>query len=494
MPSPERGRHREPAQLDLGNDKPLITRVAKWLALSAIGSMGVLGTYKITDGYEGSVSSETLPAASHAPSLEDVLQPPEEMKEIVIPKGLPGISLAIAERLRQDDQTIQENYLSREEALAEKEAILSDLKILFKAELQRPILTALVTFPSQANPEASDDASARAKIKMRILDLLRRTEPKYIKVLGLLDGTTVDGVDRPPMSNLPEIWEYKFRQKTDEQDKARVSMIKDSLTGLEHSVSLSDWYEAQIAFQEVLLENAEAFPFKVELIRYLTPEVMLATIHAEFFSELDGPTFIKLLPALFKGYNITFGPSLNDHILSSGPVQLTAKTFQDHILKNYTTNVLDVRGEWKEAGRTIIVPVHDTLEDTYDQQLIEAMVLEKDSVIFWSYLVALDHTQSGFYTLWKDDTFRELWDQSDEVEKITFLSALTPFAINAGGSVTFEAVKKLLEYMQDELAQGETLNLDGLATRLASDSTIPKPTALRGAKTGYATAQALFND
>src|SRR5690606_8703895 len=93
------------------------------------------------------------------------------------------------------------------------------------------------------------------------------------------------------------------------------------------SMTFADWYGRQAKIQDAVLPRADAFGFDPELVRYATPEVMLATVHAEFFSEFDGETYVELLPALFEGYNVAFGPAANDREMSAGLAQLTEPTF-----------------------------------------------------------------------------------------------------------------------------------------------------------------------
>lgn len=293
-------------------------------------------------------------------------------------------------------------------------------------------------------------AVSQAWLKDKTIELVKVMPPGDVERVGILAGSTVHGKNRPPFSKLPDTWDWKSQNKTSKEARNYVdAVLRLDLKSLDGSVDAANWRQKEQSAIDLLRRHGDRFGFRAEVLKYLTPEVMLAVMNAEFFSELDGRTFVETSSAVFD-YNIVFGPSANDRLCSTGPVQLIESTFVG-FLDEYSDKFRTIQvaegtranfvvpartGSKKEGKRT--VGVYDP--DSFAQ----AMVGNPDSVIFYATFSVLDHTKSTFDVLFKNKNFRKIWDAASEDDRLLFVGSLAPLAINGGPGTAKKAAESML--------------------------------------------------
>ena len=421
---------------------------------------------------------------------EKEMQEHSEKKEPTFPE----LSGRIATALLGDAHLIEQGHWEEDKISEESTRLRGGLVSFFKDRLQRekqpqrPFLTALMEFPCNLSMDVKgdvpeDNEEAKLWFKSSILGLIRACRPPELVSLGLLEGTTVHQSGRPSFAELQHSWKWKQEHRIFPQYESIAKLIADQVGSLDHSMTLPAWYEKQQRICERVGARASALGFDPELVRYATPEVMLATIHAEFFSEFDGETFVALSPVLFEAYNIVFAPAANDRELSSGPVQLTEKTFlgTGGIVWNYGKKFGSLQTQPEFQG--IVLPKKDALGVYADREIADAMVLNPESVLFWSYLSVLHHMQPGFSRLMKNADFQTCWAQASEADRLRFVAAFAPLANNGGIGRGKQAADYLLGHLQGK-------NLGELARDLSMS--VSHTTATRGATKGLQTMDALI--
>lgn len=341
-------------------------------------------------------------------------------------------------------------------------------------------------------------AISQAWVKERSIDLIRRMSPADIERLGVLKGSTVHGAKikirkgvyetAPPFFDLGDVWRFKRDKKTSGAAQDYVdAILRLDIDSKSHSVDAVAWRQKQRASIDIFRRHHEKFGFNEEVVRYLTPEVMLSIIHAEFFSEFDSRAFVDLSPILFEPYNMTFGPALNDNLCSAGPVQLIESTFVG-LLRNNEKKLQEIKAA-EGLAATFTIPERSPEraggKNPFDpDSFAEALVGNPDSVIFYGTLTVLDHTKPAFDLLFKNERFVKVWQNASDEERELFLGSLAPLAINGGGG----RGKKAAEGIVDDK---ELRTLTEMARALPTK--ISHKNAARGGRIGFETTSYLID-
>lgn len=293
-------------------------------------------------------------------------------------------------------------------------------------------------------------AVSQAWLKDRVIEIVKKMPPGDAERIGILAGSTVHGKNRPPFADLPGIWRWKSQHKTNDGARNYVdAVLRLDLQALDGSVDVATWRQKEQTAIDLLRRHGDKFGFRSEVLNYLTPEVMEAVMNAEFFSELDGRTFVETLSTVFD-YNIVFGPSANDRLCSAGPVQLIESTFV-YFLDNYADEFAAIKSAEKESANFVIPARTGWKKErrrkvgVYDpDSFAEAMVGNPDSVIFYATFSVVDHTRGASNTLFVNKQFREKWDKASDEDRLLFVGSLAPLAINGGPGTAIKAAQSLL--------------------------------------------------
>lgn len=432
------------------------------------------------------------------PDKKESVAPPMSLEHI------PDVSRRISEKFLADAAAMETQRLTRNELFEKRNLLEQDLQAFFEEfgeKIDRPFLTALMRFPLKEGVTASmsapsDPETRKAWLKARVIDLVRSASPEDLGDTELLKGMTVHGTSRPPFSDLVEIWAWKRDKHVAPEYKRFVEYVAARVAPLEHEMTFTTWYRRQTEIQALVLQHAEELGFTRELVAYTTPEVVVALTHAEFASELGGDTYRELIPAIFSGYNMLYGPAAGDREMSSGPAQLITGTFlgRGGILQRHGAETRALVNT-DPSFANIIVPVKDTsrmysskeIKESTDfstKEVSEAMVLSADSAIYWSYLSALYHADAAFAPLMGSGDFRRLWEEASEEDRLLFIGSLTPLANNGGRKRAADAAVYTLDHVK-----GKTL------VQLAEDlrNSVSHPNAKRGAVVGFASMKAMFD-
>ncbi len=303
--------------------------------------------------------------------------------------------------------------------------------------------------------------------------------------MGILTGTTVHSDNRPPFSDLEGIWKWKDEKRSSSKNNAYIKAIVQGVARVNHTVGISEWLGIQQHLQDAVVKHRKHFSVHEDLIRYTSPEIVLATVHAEFFSELDGPTYVALLPVLFKGYNLVFAPSANDNELSAGlaqvifPTLLTGPASMGERFRVGTEAIATERGL-----KSIKIP-EEQGRGFVPSEVANTMVLDAVSASYWAYLSLLYHMGPGFEILMNDKDFLRAWTSASEAEKMIFLGTYAPLANNGGIGRAKSVARDIVSGMKS----GESLSE---VTTFVISHRLTTPTAQRGAKVGHESIQALF--
>lgn len=281
----------------------------------------------------------------------------------------------------------------------------------------------------------------------RIVDQVLRAEAQDLGRLGYFEHTTIHRGDHP-MSNIEDVWRWKTEYKLTEK---RFGEYVEARVGTKnHGYDFESWYRDMRTLHENLQEHAEALAAHnggltsgeaQSLIGAITPEVMLATIHAELISELTGEAFIDVAPRLFDGYNIMQGPALHDFHFSSGPAQLICPTFK-LMLAQYGAALRTVQKNEQDFGSVIIPKKEGAQYRTKD--IADAMVLDQESATFWSYMSLVYHTETAFHTLMQNHAFRRSWEKAGESDRLRFMATFVPVANHVGRGGAINEANELL--------------------------------------------------
>jgi len=326
-------------------------------------------------------------------------------------------------------------------------------------------------------------AVSQAWVKRRLIELVKKMSPEDVQKYGILSGSTIHNPSRPAFYDLKGIWQWKRNKKTEKGAEAYVdAVLKLPFDSLNHSIDMAAWRQKQQASIDLVRRHSDKFGFRQEVMRRFTPEVMLALIAAEFFSELDGPTLVQISPTIFEPYNIVFGPAVNDNLCSSGPAQLIERTFVGY-LDNHSDDFRAIKAAEGEAANFVVPIKIGTKKDgkrtvgVYEpNSFAEAMVGNPDSVLFYAAFSVADHTKLAFNTLFASPKFRKIWDESTDEDKILFFGALAPLAINGGGGTGRIAAESML-------VDKHLTNLREMAKDMPTHTR--KKFAARGAEIGY---------
>lgn len=416
---------------------------------------------------------------------------PESVERPSSGEGMPSVSSEIARELLKDATGLASQRRTFEELSEDKADLQARLLQFYLTQttrtVTRPFLSALMEFPSDTEGDAedmpTDPLQAKGWLKKRILALVRSSSPEDLARLQLLEGTTVHGSGRPSFAELQNSWKWKRAHRIFPKYEGVADIISNSIGALDHTMALPNWYAEQTHVYEGLLACGDAFGFPPELVRYTTPEVMLATIHAEFFSEFDGETFLALAPVIFEAYNIVFAPAANDRELSCGPVQLTEKTFlgSGGMASRYGKGLEDAKK--RKIFKDVVLPKKGAGGAYPDKEVADAMALHTESVVFWSSISLLHHMDSGFSKLIANEDFKEKWERASDEDRLRFVAAFAPLANNGGVGRAKQAAGEILR-IQGEKDLGNLAQDLQISTRHA--------TAVRGAKKGLETMNTLI--
>lgn len=334
-------------------------------------------------------------------------------------------------------------------------------------------------------------------IKEKVIDLMRSMSPDQVERVGFLRGTTVHDPDKRPFSDLPGVWRWKRDKKSSKEAQPYVDAILAlDLKGMDHSVDMAEWHTKQAEAITALRRHGRELGFRQEALDYLTSEVVLAVIHAEYFSELDGRTFVRLAPILFETYNMPFGPSVNDRQFSLGEVQIILGTFKE-LLKRYGDELVTAKATDPELK--VFLPQPRTKKTgvfkkkqsapSYDNvdpgEVAQALARDIDSSLFFATLCIADHTRLAFNELFAEGSrFPEIWEDASEEDRILFMASLAPLSINGGVGTG----KKVAEAL---LANSDLKTLRVMAESMPGQTR--RETASRGAARGFSTMEYLLD-
>lgn len=357
--------------------------------------------------------------------------------------------------------------------------------------------------------DESEDARQRARIILQgrlhqeMIEIVRRMSPDDIIRHRVFLGMTIDSPKKHSFANLDGVWNFKITDPrvTSKAVKEYGPHTRKQLVGKERSITMATWLEKQQAANDLFARHADDLGYQADVVKYITPEVMLAVIHAEFFSELDAETFIKLSPILFETYNIAYGPAVNDHLYSGGLVQMTSDTFTEILNKHGdalrkikendpTATFIIPKKLKKETSRTITIgrgkkakkrTITETVEYYDPSEFAKAMLTDIDSQLFYNSFVVTNNMRRAIDVLRADEDVREAWMRADDADRYRFMAALSPMAINNPAAARRAA---------GTLANDGRASLRSMADRLDTLTTLN--TASRGAERGFATMDYLL--
>lgn len=277
-----------------------------------------------------------------------------------------------------------------------------------------------------------------AKMYEELFELLKKMDPNQVESKRVLKGTVLDAA--VPFYELGPVWEWKKKHKSQNKDSEAYDIVIDELTDRSNTVTLESWLSSQKAACDYFARNGTALGYNRELTQYMTPSVIAAVMHAEFFSELSGRAFLDLLPVAIESGNLIYGPSVGDTEFSSGEVQIVKGTLE---------NILSNRGETLRAIQmqdfsfTLSIPQRktktvkrgrktETIAYYDNQEIINAMITDLPSHAFYTILTIADHIELGFNELMNDSQFKRAWDSAPESERYLFMASFSAMAINNG--------------------------------------------------------------
>lgn len=451
-----------------------------------------LHTIDLTEEWERALTEEPEPAETKKPTKKKSSETKTTIERSKLTQKIGDALLKDAKQLRKD-------RLSEREARKESERVLEELTAFFrtlpeyqKSQPERPYLTVLRYF--KRNPDVNtrkpvttyEQSLQRSWHKERVLNLIQRTPPDALGDLAFLQGTTIHREDTPAFSDLGDVWKWKTTHKLNEKYNNLGKYVAQHVETNNHSMDFETWFQFQSNIQDALLKDQEEDTFNPELVRTLGPELMLSTIHAEYFSELDGPTFIALVPTLFEGYNLAFGPAINDTQFSSGLAQLIEPTFalgSGSLLGRYEALAQRLKDRVPALQDLVIPEVRKTSKSPIVNEIADAMVLQPESAMFWAYISVLYHTEAGFNRAMKSEVFQKAWKNAPEQERLRFVAALSPRANNSGRGGAISLMSRVIKMTKSSDLRVWT---EHLTTTPGSN------TAVRGARTGLASMDALL--
>lgn len=335
-------------------------------------------------------------------------------------------------------------------------------------KLKRPALTLLTLGSSQEG------------LQMDAVEWIDSLNPATFYELAPLKGTTVhkDSSRVPNYSDTRKIWDYKVKHKLGNSSQWKAP-IEKLAAKYNRKISFEGYIQTIETANQTLKNNREDFNLP-SWAEYLTPEVNIAILQAEFFSEFRGKpanvkAFIHLLPSLFEHYDIMRGPAINDRRLSGGCIQVIDTTYDDIIRRHKTA--------LKKVG-------HPAPEKSAKEAYLEAMVFDIDKQALTNQLIIIDHLSLGMAYLLKDTRFKTAWEKATPTEKTRFLGTLAPLAINGGRGVPPRAAKIALAANNSTDLDDYTESIGKIGENDVGDGI--GSFAARGANVGYLTMQVFF--
>lgn len=278
----------------------------------------------------------------------------------------------------------------------------------------------------------------KTKMYEEFVEILKKLKPSQVEEQRILRGTVLD--TSVPFYNLKKLWQHKKTKKGKKSDEATYNIVINQLADKSNTVTLASWLENQKLACGYFQKHGAKLGYNEELAKYMTPAVVLAVMHAEFFSELSGEAYLDLLPVAIESGNLPYGPSMGDKEFSTGEVQLLRPTLERFLngngekLRNmqavdpsFTFLAPQKRQfEIKKGKKTTTVTRYD------DEEIVNAMITHLPSHAFYTVLAIADHIELGFNELIQDLGFKKAWDNASEKEKYLFMASFSASAINNG--------------------------------------------------------------
>lgn len=320
----------------------------------------------------------------------------------------------------------------------------------------------------------------------RIVDQIRRARPEDLGRLEYFRPTTIHNRART-MSDIEGVWRWKTSEKLD--SPVLGEYVQERVAKENHAYDFVQWYHDAAVLHGELQEHADVLFSRTggltedqarALVGAVVPEVMLATIHAELISELPADVFVDVVPRLFDGYNIMQGPALNDRQFSSGPAQLIYPTFE-LMLGQYGSRLHTLQNNAEVFSSVVVPQKKDGLLTTKD--VAEAMVLDRESAAFWSYMSLIYHSEAAFQTFMQNQAFEKAWEKAGEADRLRFMATFVPVANHMGRGGAINKANELLSKHGGK-------SLHDLA--YAVQELRMKPSGIRSARVGLASMEEMI--
>ncbi|MEK9160014.1 MAG: hypothetical protein AAB383_04765 [Patescibacteria group bacterium] len=274
----------------------------------------------------------------------------------------------------------------------------------------------------------------KTKIYNELVDIVKKMTPRQVEEKRILQGTVLDASF--PFYNLQEVWEYKKRAKSQGADAGFYDIVIDELSDKSNSVTLESWLNEQEKACAYFNKHGAELGYDPQLAKYMTPSVVLAVMHAEFFSELSGDAFLDILPVAIESGNLPYGPAVGDIEVSMGEVQLLEDTFK-LFLSGKSSQLRDI--QTSDPSFKFLVPQKKdftgkkkTVTRYDDQDLVAAMITDTPSHSFYTIMAIAYHIELGFNVLINDLNFKKAWTSAPESERYLFIASFSAGAINNG--------------------------------------------------------------
>ena len=463
--------------------------IPHWIRNTALGAMGVVGAATVVSHEMNKPEPEkTVERAPDPPTelekarqlLEHVAKVPRRETSEQIDARLKEMSHAIdlayyqnpkKEIIRQVDR-----YLAvlKFETLSEKDARYSKMTLEEVVANLEPIILS-PTLSSDTRTAARDILKGR--LHQELVRMTRQMSPEDVVLHRVFLGLDIDAPNRPTGADMDEMWTYKIKTDAISSDAVRMygPSTKESLKDETKQVMFDTWIKKQQVATDWFSRHATELGFDEQIAPYLSPETMLAVVHAEHFSVFDPETFIELSPVLFETFNITFMPSVHDNLYSGGLNQTTEATFKS-ILKKYG----DTLREIQKQDQTVHLVIPDRKQDT--GIFSQAMVTDLESQLVYNTLILAENMKRTTRLIHDGGPLHNLWDEADDASRARFIATLAPAATNHPG----EAKRAVLSvYPKDTLDQVSA----ALSARGEKDGVALSD---RGANRGYQTIQYLM--
>ncbi len=345
------------------------------------------------------------------------------------------------------------------------------------AELE-PTITS-VTMSSATRSVARDILKGR--LHQELIRMTRQMSPEDIVSHRVFLGLDIHAPNRPTGADMDEMWKYKIQTRaiSSEAVKTYGPSTRESLKDKTERITLDTWIKKQQAATDWFSRHAGELGFDTEIAPYLSPETMLAVVHAEHFSVFDAETFIELSPVLFETFNIPFMPSVHDNLYSGGLNQTTEATFKG-IVEKYGDTLREI--QTVDPSISFIIPdVEKATKDT--GEVSQAMVTDLDSQTVYNILILAENMKRTTRLIQNGEPLHDVWQSADTASRARFIATLAPAATNRPA----HAKKMVIALARPHVS------LDQISAQMAAlGEKDGADTADRGANRGYQTAQFFF--